>query len=437
MEASPRHPIDQLAFEPRASVRALGDRIVIEALSVSDERAAKVVRERAEAGTAPAETVAKAIEIGARVIDSESTATNVDYVQRVFEASVGKLADELAGTLEQGSTEIAEHIAAKFGSERTDSVQGQIKEMLASATDRQRHELSKMLSAEDGTNPLVAVQMRTSKLMLDAEERHRKELAALRESHSGESRALQARVADLTERFSQHLERGAGEELLAEAERAGTRKGRSFEERVHATLETIAEGFGDAAHHTGHERGPGGTKKGDTVVEIGAAHGPCRARIVFEDKTEQLSKNKAWAELNGAIAEREADFGVLVVAGEEKVPAGREQLVEYEGNKLIIAVDPDEPDCLALKLAYRYARVRLLMAADAALELDAGGVRDAAETARSALKCAQKVRLALTGIDNSAAKAREGLEGMVADVDRELARIEALVADAAAAAPAG
>ena len=92
MEASRRHT-DELPFEARPSVRAIGDRIVIESLTVADERAAKVVRERAEAGTQPSETVAKAIEIGARVIDSESTATNVDYVQRVFEVRVGKLGE--------------------------------------------------------------------------------------------------------------------------------------------------------------------------------------------------------------------------------------------------------------------------------------------------------------------------------------------------------
>ena len=71
MEASRRHQIDQLPLDGGGgAVRAIGDRIVIESLTVSDERAAKVVRERAEAGTPPAQTVSKAIEIGARVIDS-------------------------------------------------------------------------------------------------------------------------------------------------------------------------------------------------------------------------------------------------------------------------------------------------------------------------------------------------------------------------------
>jgi len=151
---------------------------------------------------------------------------------------------------------------------------------------------------------------------------------------------------------------------------------------------------------------------------------------VFEDKDDQLSRNRAWEELNAAMAERDADFAVLVVAGEESIPARREQLVEYEGNKMIVAVDSELPDELGLDLAYRYARLRVLTARDRSLEVDAAGVRDAAEAARSALKRAQGVRLALTNVDKSSAKAREGIEGIVADVEAELARIEGLVAAA-------
>ena len=57
-------------------------------------------------------------------------------------------------------------------------------------------------------------------------------------------------------------------------------------------------------------------------------------------------------------------------------------------------------------------------------------IRNAAEAARSALKRAQAVRLALTNVDKSSAKAREGIEGIVADVEVELARIEGLIAAA-------
>jgi hypothetical protein len=434
MEASENPQIDQLPFAAeRGSVRVLADRVVVEGLTVTDERVAQLVRDRREAGSPPAETVAKTIEIGARVLDSETTAANVDYVQRAFEERIGRLGTDLSEALEQGSAEIAQHIAENFDVERSDSVQGHIKQMLLTAAQHQKDELQRMLTAEDASNPLVAAQLRMTNKMLEAEERHRQQLAELRESHARESRALQTRVADLTERFSAHLERGAGEELLAESEQAGTRKGRSFEERVHDALERLAATRGDCATHTGAEGAEGGGKKGDTVVEIGAADGPSAGRIVFEAKDKKLSKNAAWGELNEAMAARAASFAVLVVAGEERIPSGREQLHEYEGNKLIVAVDREEPDTLSLAVAYRLAAARVLMARSRELTVDGGEVRAAAEEAISCLRQAQAVRAALTGIKTSSDKARLGLDEMVAAVEAKLRRIDELVAESAEA----
>ncbi len=432
MEASRRDQIDQLAFEAHASVRALADRIVIESLSVTDQRAAKVVRERAEAGIQPAETVAKAIEIGARVIDSESTATNVDYVQRVFEERVGKLSAELTETLDEGSDVIARHIAERFDVDRADSVQGEIKTMLVAAIQHQQEQLNRMLTAEDGSNPLNAVQLRTAKAMIEAEDRHRKQIKELQDSHSDASRALQGRVAELSERVTQLVERNMGDELVAEAEAAGTRKGLSFEERVFGAIENVADARGDSAIHTGGEGAEGGGKKGDVVVEIAAGAGPSNGRIVFEVKDRKLSKNDAWAELNAAMAARAASFGVLVVAGEDRIPSGREQLHEYEGNKLIVAVDRDEPDSLALAIAYRLAAARVAMARGRDMTVDASEVLSVSEEAISCLKQAQSIRSALTGIKTSSDKARTGLDEMVASVEAKLERIDSLVADAAA-----
>ena len=438
MEASER---PQLPFDEGpgggGSVRAIDDRLVIERLEIDDRRAARLVRERAEAGHPATETVRDAVEIGARVLDSEETAANVDYVRRELESGLGELDRKLGGTLEEAAEALAERIATTFGAERSDSVQAQIKEIVGAESRAHREALLGALTAEDGSNPLVAIQARLGKAMLEAEERHRHEVERLRESHREEARATHGQVGELRKELARLLEREDADQRVAEEAQRGTAKGRTFEDRVHAAIERIAVARGDCALHVGDERGEGGSKKGDTVVEVGAADGACLGKIVFEDKDDQLSRNAAWNELNAAMAERQADFAVLVVAGEESIPAKREQLLEYEGNKLIVAVDPELPDEMALELAYRYARLRVLMARDRALEVDAAGVRDAAEAARSALSRAQSVRLALTNVDKSSAKAREGIEAIVADVEAELAQIEALVADAAAEAGPG
>jgi Uncharacterized protein conserved in bacteria (DUF2130) len=417
MEASekPQLPLDA-EHSGDGVVRALGDRLVIERLEVEDERAAHLVRERGEAGHPPAQTVRDAIEIGARVLEREGMAAEVDYVRAEFERHAGALRERLGRTLESGEQQLAERIAQSFDTSRDGSVQKEIERLLAGALEEQRTALLKLFSAEEGVNPLHDFK--------GAMIRAFKALDARQQAEGQENRG---RIDELARQVVELRQRDEANRRVAEAEEAGTRKGRTFEERVHLALERIAEARGDCAHHVGDERGEGGSKKGDTVVEVGAAEGQALGRIVFEDKDDQLSRNQAWGELNAALAERDADFAVLVVAGEQNVPAKREQLVEYEGNKLIVAVDPEFPDELGLDLAYRYARLRVLMARDRALEVDASGVRDAAETARSALRRAQGVRLALTNVDKSSAKAREGIDAIVADVEAELTRIEGLL----------
>jgi hypothetical protein len=429
MEASEKQqlPLDS------GVVRALGDRLVIESLTVDDERAARVVRDRTESGTPGTETVRKAIEIGARVLDSEETAANVDYVKR----ELGELDRRLAGTLDEGTEALAEKIALTFGADRSDSVQEQIKEIVSAEVRAHRETLLQTLTAEDGSNPLVAIQARLGKKMLEAEERHRSEIDRLRESHTKEARAMHGHVAELRKEIARLLERDEGEERLAEAEAAGTRKGFSFEERVDSAIERIATLRGDCATHTGGESAEGGGRKGDTLVELGAAEGPSTGRVVFEAKDRKLSKNAAWAELNESMAARAATYGVLVVAGEDRVPAGRQPLVEYEGNKLIVAVDRDEPDGMALELAYRLAAARVALARDRDLQVDAVAVRDTAAEAVSLLKQAQAIRSTLTGIKTSSDKARSGLDAMVDALQVKLERIDSLVAAAEASAESG
>lgn len=427
MEASEK-PQLQFGDDPSGTVRALGDRIVIQALTVEDRRAAEVVRERAQAGTPAAETVRKAVEIGARVLDSEETAVNVDYVRRELEAGLGQLDEKLEGTLTASAEAINESLAEVF--EGDESLLAQVQETISKNTMETLQAMSRVLTAEDSSNPLVSVQKQLGKAMLEAEERNRAEAERLRESHVKEARALMAQVAEVRKELAQVLERDEADERVAEAEAAGTRKGFTFEDRVHLALERIADARGDCATHTGGEGAEGGGKKGDTLVELNAGVGPSAGRIVFEAKDKKLSKNSAWSELNGGMAARAASFGVLVVAGEDRVPSGRETLHEYEGNKLIVAVDREEPDGLALALAYRLAVARVTMARDRELTVDAAEVRATAEEAVSCLKQAQSIRTTLTSIKSSSDKARGTLDDMVGAVEQKLDRIDSLVAEA-------
>jgi hypothetical protein len=439
MEASerPQLPIDGSA---EATVRAIEDRLVIEALTVTDARAAQLVRDRSEAGQEPPRTVADMIEIGARVLDREEAAVEVDFVRREYERAVaehrreterqqreavermereirrafgdGSAGGILAEALEAHQREIASLVEETFGEGSDEGVPRRIQLLI----EQRNREFLERLSANDELNPLRPLLNQFSNW---ARER--------REAQDERDEKLEQKLDEFLNRASELVGLDRARAAIAEAEEAGTRKGRSFEERVHDALDRIAAARGDVAHHVGDERGAGGSKKGDVLVEVNAETGPCAGRIVFEVKDSQLSRPKAWEELNGALGARGAEFAVLVVAGEESVPPGTEQLHEYEGNKLIIAVDPDEPDGLGLELAYRFARCRLLLAREEDLTLDAAGVRAATAEARAALGEARAVKAALTTARNSVDKARTGVESIEAAILERLDRIESLI----------
>jgi hypothetical protein len=325
----------------------------------------------------------------------------------------------MAKALDAHADELAGQITRHFGDESSEAVQHRVKELVERSMRESRDTLIRHLSSEDGSNPLADFKTGVNRTVVEAVRVLKQEEKATREKLDG----VQQQVVRLTEQAE-------AKRQIAEAEEAGTRKGLNFEERVHEAIERIASTRGDAASHTGGEQAEGGGKKGDTLVELGAADGPAAGRVLFEAKDKKLSKNDAWRELSDGMAARAAAFAVLVVAGEQRVPSGREQLTEYEGNKMIVAVDREDPSGLALEVAYRLAAARVSMARDSDLDVDAAAVRDAAEEAVSALKQAQAIRSTLTGIKTSSDKARAGLDALVESVRARLERIESLVGEA-------
>src|SRR3954451_1765148 len=103
MEAS-----EKLNIPEETTVRVVGDRIVVEHLDVEDSRAAQLVRDRKALGTHPAETIAKAIEIGARVLDSEGTVATVNWGRVEYGRHAAEVAERLGKVIEVGNDVIAE-----------------------------------------------------------------------------------------------------------------------------------------------------------------------------------------------------------------------------------------------------------------------------------------------------------------------------------------
>jgi hypothetical protein len=424
---------------PRITV--LANRVLVDGLSIDDPTVVDLVRARVDAGDDPAQVVADALEIGARVLHREQTGANVEFVK----AELEKTAREVQGEFAERSRAVAEvfdrkfdeafgaesgHVArvlAKhFGDESSVAVQNQMKAVLAEATVKIRDDLRKQFTADSEENPLAVYQ--------------RASLAVVKQSSDQQAARLQE-MNQTIHGLRLELERARAEkektDAVAEEAERGTAKGRSFEEAVYAALDEIAVAQGDDCDAVGDVKGGTG-KTGDVVVAIEGCTGPARGRVVFEAKASRLSKPKAVEELDRARVERNADFAVLVVPDEERIPAKMHQLREYGGDKLVACFDPTEGSTLSLEVAYALARARVLMARGEADGIDPAAIRETIERALGAMGDVLRIKQQLTGAKTSIDKGSEILDAMATAVRAQLTQVELLLAAeiTAPAAPA-
>jgi hypothetical protein len=409
-------------------VRTAGDRLVVDALVVEDECAVRLVREREQSGEDTVRAVTDAIEIGARVLDREQAAANAEYVRTEFERTSRALETEFT---EKART-VAEFFGAKvdevFGPEgqqakeleklfsdgSTGSVQNRVRELVAETMAKSREDLMRAFTSGDASNPLADFKNATTRTIEAFDRRQH----ATQQQLLGQMAQLEKQLQAL------QAEKEKLEAVDAEREK-GTAKGRTFEQGVADALDALALAQGDDAEAVGDLAGAGG-KTGDVLVSIDACNGPARGRIVFEAKDRRLSKPQALTELDRALEQRSADFAVLVVPTEEEIPAKLQGLREYAGDKLIVALDPDGPADLALELAYRLARARVLMKRSDVEGVDAGAVRGAVERALQAMDEVRKVKGQLTGAKTSIDNAYELVDGMAGRVRAHLDEIDVL-----------
>ncbi len=413
-----------------ARVAILGDVVVADGLAVRDRCAVDLVRERSEAGADPADVLVDAIEIGARVLSREQAEVNADFVRTEFE----KVSREVEGAFSEKARTVAEFLGKRvddvfapengqlakelerlFGAESAVAVQHQLRAVMAEQSARMREDLLKQFSSADAHNPLADFKAGTMAAMKRAAEQQDTNLRALNEQIAG----LKHEVVKLQAEREKQLE------VAAEHARS-TAKGRPYEEAVFEAVEAIAHARGDDCDAVGDAPGSGG-RKGDVLVGVDGAAGPPRARIVFEAKNAYVPKNKAVAELDDAMAQRDADFGVWVVPSDDLLPGHGQQLREFNGDKLFVVYDPEDGARLGLEVAYSLARARTLMAKAGGDGLDAGALRAEVERALAAMDDVRRIKSQLTAAAGGIESARKILDDMAERVRAHLGQVDALV----------
>jgi hypothetical protein len=411
---------------PLTQVRFFGDRLMVDGLMVDDECAVRLAREHDD----PARLIRDAVEIGARVLDREQAGANAEFVKAEFEKAARELDAEFVERARRVSERLDQKVDEAFGSEHgvvsralerhfgdnsNEAVHHKVRLAVAEVAAKMREDLQKQFSSDSDSNPLAGFQKMAIAAMRDSAGRQAEQLRLMDEKLAG----VREEVIKL------QAEREKLAEVEAEREK-GTAKGRSFEESVVEALDRIALpqgddclGVGDVTESTG--------KTGDAVVSIGACHGPVLGRIVFEAKDRKLSRPKALEELDKAMAQRNAQYGVLVVPSEEEVPAKMLPLREYNGDKLIVPFDPEDGSPLALQVAYSLARARVLMSRGENDGIDGAAVAETVERALAAMEDVRRIKQQLTGAKTQIDKAADIVDVMAGRVKAHLDEIDAIV----------
>jgi hypothetical protein len=408
--------------QPRVAV--LLGRVILDGVVVDDAATADFVHRRTEAGEDAAHVVCDAIEVGARVLDREEAGATVEVLRGDLEHATQEVVGEMRAQLEQAfgpeSGHVTRVLQRHFGAESSAAVQHQVRAAVAELLAESREKLFRQFSSAEESNPLATFQ--------------RAAVAAIRQSSDNqhaELREMRRTIVELTGRVQAlQAEREKALEVAAEHARS-TAKGRPYEEAVAEAVDAIARGHGDDCDAVGDLRGAGG-RKGDVVVDVDGCAGASRGRIVFEAKHSRRSRKEALAELEEAMAQRAADYGVWVVPSEEALPARATALREIGGDKLFVVYDPEDGTRLALEVAYSLARARVLMARGGTDGLDAAALRAEVERAVGAMEDVRRIKLHLTNAAGGIEEARKALEGMAERVKAHLGQIDALVAAAEA-----
>ena len=415
-------------------VHVLMGRVIVENVVVDDPATAAFIDRRVAAGDDPVHVVTDAVEVGARVLEREQSAVDAEFVRNEFEKVSREVesafTDKARGVVEVFGAKVDEvfgeehgHLARElrrlFGEGSSAAVQHQLREVMRDASARMREDLLRQFSSADGSNPLADFKAAHLRAAREASARTEAQLEGMREQMV----ALKLELAGM------RAEREKAVEVAAEHAR-GAAKGRPFEEAVFEAVDAIARGMGDDCDAVGDFRGGGG-RKGDVVVDIDGCAGAPRGRIVFEAKNSRRSRKEALGDLEAAMAQRAADYGVWVVPSEEALPARTPGLREVGGDKLFAVYDPKDGSRLALEVAYSLARARVLMAKGGVDGLDAPALRAAVERALGAMDEVRRIKLHLTNAAGGIEQARAVLEGMAERVRGHLAAVAALIDEAA------
>jgi len=153
---------------------------------------------------------------------------------------------------------------------------------------------------------------------------------------------------------------------VKEEARKGTRKGFEYEDMVFPEIEKIARILGDTCIPTGKDVGQTlNSKLGDFVVTLNPSHtGGATLKIAFEAKDKEMYLSSLLDELELAKKNRGAGIAVGIISGNAVLKDVNNDIGvfrDYPNNITVCVLDRETLDPVALEVAYKLARTKLML----------------------------------------------------------------------------
>jgi len=394
-----------MSSQKQAAITVRDDRVIIEQAEITDSEVQSYLSDLDDDEYEDA--LNRALRVGVVTLGLAQTSEQEEYVTRRFE--------EMRHDFESEIERIEEQVEATFGDD------GDVPQTLDDhlGDDGKLKQHIEDAFGEDG----VFVERLDEELGEDGD---RIQQALDPDTEGTPTHRLKSSIQDQIDRLRDKIEEQATKEETEERlKRRSTLKGDDFEETVENLLSDLVYGTSHELEPTGEKIGElTGRKVGDFVLTLADTN----QRIVVEAKSDQsYTQPKIKNELEEAIENRDADYGIIVFEAESQVPNKVGYFHEFDNDRLAVALSGDEeddPEPGYLRIAFSWARTRAIQAhVDTGATLDPEAIQTEVNELEAEVDRFSTIRKKTTSIKKTANEIDEELDGIETEIKTRLTDI--------------
>jgi len=248
------------------------------------------------------------------------------------------------------------------------------------------------------------------------------DIQVLHEDNLGENGTLQNQLVEQFEGFRNALNIKQAED---EIKNKTTLKGADFEKTCHDIISKAAKINGDLLEDTTEVTGKlKACKKGDYLLTLS----DCKKKITFDAKdVGSISASEIKKVLEGAIENREASYGILIVKSPDAVPKSIGAFNEIGDNMLICAIGNGDEITIhdeLLLIAIRYAKMRIRSQNSNNKHVDVSLIQEKTGNIRQKIAKIRSCKANCTNIEKSSKDIRNIVESIEDEINQELDSVE-------------